>query len=110
MYVRAGRPAFAWPYVGVQFYLTHRWEFYRYYHFRVDLGVMAMKRYSTFSTTPGLEPHYQMVRCHTQEICWRDTFTAPAFEPIEIGWDRLIDLLYIDLRPGQAVTLGKAPV
>ena len=27
---------------------------------RVDLGVMAMKRYSTFSKTSELEPHHQM--------------------------------------------------
>ena len=28
--------------------------------FRVDLGVMAMKRYSTFFKSPELEPHFQM--------------------------------------------------
>ena len=34
---------------------------------RVDLGVMAMKRYSAFTTAPALlEPDHQIVLCHIQ--------------------------------------------
>ena len=45
-----------------QFYLTHRLDPNRYDHFgvRVDLGIMAMKEYSTFLKAPGLKPHHQM--------------------------------------------------
>ena len=37
---------------------------------RVDLGVMAMKGYSTFTKAPALlEPHHQIVWCHIQDTC-----------------------------------------
>ena len=38
----------------------------------MDLGAMAMKRYSTLSKAPALlEPRYQFVLCHTQDShCW----------------------------------------
>ena len=35
---------------------------------RVDLGVMAMKEYSSFLKAPGLKPQHQMVKCHIQDI------------------------------------------
>ena len=35
---------------------------------RVDLGVMAMKGYSTIFKSPAsLEPHHQIVLCHIQD-------------------------------------------
>ena len=38
---------------------------------RVDLGAMAMKRYSAFPKAPALlEPHYQIVLCHIQDTRW----------------------------------------
>ena len=38
---------------------------------RVDLGAMAMKRYSTFPKTPVLlEHHYQIVECHILKTLW----------------------------------------
>ena len=38
---------------------------------RVELGVMAMKGYSAFPKTLALlEPHHQIVQCHTQDTCW----------------------------------------
>ena len=45
-----------------QFYLTHRWNRNRYYPFQVwvDLGIMAMKGYSTYLKSPKLKPHHQM--------------------------------------------------
>ena len=44
-----------------QFYLTYRWEPNRYCHSEsVDLGVMAMKKYSPFPKVLGLESHHQM--------------------------------------------------
>ena len=37
----------------------------------MDLGVIAMKRYSAFSKTPGLlEPYCQIVLCYIQDTCW----------------------------------------
>ena len=36
---------------------------------RVDLGVIAMKDFSTFPKAPGLKPHIQMVENHIQDIC-----------------------------------------
>ena len=40
------------------FYLTHRSN-----PNRVDLGVMAMKRYSAFSKAPELAPYINMMSC-----------------------------------------------
>ena len=37
---------------------------------RVDLGAMAMKRYSIFSKDPKLESGHQIVECHIQKNCW----------------------------------------
>ena len=39
---------------------------------KVDLAVMAMKRYSAFPKAPLLlEPHHQIVWCHIQDTrCW----------------------------------------
>ena len=38
---------------------------------KVDLGTMAMKRYSAFPKAPALvEPHHQMVSCHIQDARW----------------------------------------
>ena len=38
---------------------------------RVDLGAMAMKRYSAFPKAPALlEPHHQIVKCHIQDTRW----------------------------------------
>ena len=38
---------------------------------RVGLGVITMKRYSTFPKAPALlEPHHQIVSCHIQNTCW----------------------------------------
>ena len=34
---------------------------------RVDLGVIAMKEYSTFPKAPRLEPHHQMVYFYIQD-------------------------------------------
>ena len=44
------------------FYLTDRWDPNRYKNMRVrvDLGVMVIKGYSTFSKAPGLEFYHQM--------------------------------------------------
>ena len=40
-------------------------------HARMDLGVMAIKRYSAFSKAPALlEPHHQIPQCHKQDTCW----------------------------------------
>ena len=39
-----------------QFYLIHRWDHNRSLGVRVDLEVMALKEYFTFSKAPGLEP------------------------------------------------------
>ena len=34
---------------------------------KVDLGAMALKRYSAFPKVPALlEPHHQIVKCHIQ--------------------------------------------
>ena len=52
---------------------------------RVDMGVMAMKGYSTFPKAPGLKPRRQMLLSHTQDtsFIWpidetRRGTTAPA--------------------------------
>ena len=38
---------------------------------RVDLGVMAMKRYSASPKVPALlKPHHQIVLCHIRDTCW----------------------------------------
>ena len=34
----------------------------------MDLGVMAMKRYSTFSRAPELEPHHLIVECQSLDL------------------------------------------
>ena len=48
------------------FNLTYRWGPIRYYHSEsMDLGIIAMKEYSTFPKAPELEPHSQDTR-------WRD--------------------------------------
>ena len=37
----------------------------------VDLGAMAMKRYSAFpQALASLEPHHQIVQCHIQDTHW----------------------------------------
>ena len=38
---------------------------------RLDLGAMAMKRYSTFPKAPALlKPHHQIVLCHIKDTRW----------------------------------------
>ena len=37
---------------------------------RVDLGVIAVKEYSTFYKSPRLEPCHQMVQCQIQDTHW----------------------------------------
>ena len=36
----------------------------------VDLDVLAVKGYSTFPWTPGLEPHHEIGYCYIQDIGW----------------------------------------
>ena len=43
-----------------QIYLTHKWDPNRYFYSGIDLIVMAMKKYSTFSRFPELEHHHQI--------------------------------------------------
>ena len=45
-----------------QFYLTHRWDPLQVLSLcvKVDLGAMVIKKYSTCSRGPELEPHRQM--------------------------------------------------
>ena len=35
----------------------------------MDLGLIAMKEYTTFLRAPELESHYQMISCHIQ-VWW----------------------------------------
>ena len=44
------------------FNLTHRRD-----PNRVELGVIAMKRYFTFLQASGLVPYHQMIWCHIQD-------------------------------------------
>ena len=37
---------------------------------RVDLGVMAMKKDSTFPKALGLDPHSQIISCQFQDTWW----------------------------------------
>ena len=47
----------------------------------VDLGVMAMKGYSTFSKAPPLlEPHHQIVLCPIQDTRWGGVGSYPSAE------------------------------
>ena len=41
----------------------------------VNLGVMAMKKFSTLSKASELEPCHQMVKCCVQDTCWRSLTT-----------------------------------
>ena len=34
------------------------------FQIEVDLGVMATKGYSIFFKALGMEPHYQIIKCH----------------------------------------------
>ena len=59
---------------------------------RVDLGAMAMKRYSAFPKAPALlEPHHQIVKCHIQDTCWRGVLplcreaVGVSFSPSRLG-------------------------
>ena len=45
---------------------------------RVDLGAMEMKKYSTFTKCPRLEPRHQMVSCHIQVTRLRGGFYPSA--------------------------------
>ena len=42
---------------------------------RVNLGALAMKRYSAFPKAPAsLEPYHQIVLCHVQDSRWGRVF------------------------------------
>ena len=80
-----------------QFYLTHRQDYQVLpLQARVDLRVMAIKGYSTFTQTPALlEPHHQIVQCHIQHTCWgsilplcRDAVSV-FYSPSQLGFTTL---------------------
>ena len=64
-----------------EFYLADRWDPKKVllHHFRVEQGVMAMKRYSTFLKAPRLEHHQQMFLYHIQDTHW----VGEGFHPSE---------------------------
>ena len=53
---------------------------------RVDLGTMAMKRYSKFPKSPRLESHHQIIKCHNQDTRWRE----------ESQWEKWMNILSAD--------------
>ena len=53
---------------------------------KVDLEVMAMKRYSTFPKALELEPYHQMVSCHTQ-----DTQLGSVLPPVQLVYSTAPD-------------------
>ena len=61
---------------------------------REDLGVMAMKEYSTFSKSSVLlEPHHQLVLCYIQYTHWREVLplcrdaVSVFCSPTQLGWN-----------------------
>ena len=57
---------------------------------RVDLGVMAMKGYFTFSKAPTLlKLYHQIVSCHIQDICWNQEWGV-----LPLCWDA-VSVFYI---------------
>ena len=54
---------------------------------RVNLGAMALKKYSTFPKAPGLEPHHQVVLCNIHDACYS--------YPLAIFWYVVVYSMYI---------------
>ena len=68
---------------------------------RVDLRVMAMKRYSSFPKAPALlEPHHQIVLCHIKDTQRRSLtplqgYSQCILQPQPTGLIWTIDLIFL---------------
>ena len=60
---------------------------------------MTIKEYSTFPKAPALlEPHYKIVYCHIQDICWRG---YPSAEKQSVYSTALADWEILVVREGK---------
>ena len=48
----------------------------------LNLGVVAMKEYSTFPKVPGLEPHHQIVLCHNQNTGVEGSYLSAEMQSV----------------------------
>ena len=57
---------------------------------RMDMGIIALKRYSTFLKAPGLKPESQIFLCHIQETrCSEAQKCCQRYSPAPTDWIEL---------------------